>query len=98
MMVRLSDDAERDLVAGIAFYNQHGLEVGAYFRESILNDIAALEILGGVHAQRHGFHCMPAKRFPFAIYYAMADLVVSVMAVLDERRNPQWIEQRLKPR
>ncbi len=98
MIVQLSDDAECDLVAGIAFYNQHGLEVGTYFRESILNDVAALEIVGGVHAQRHGFYCMPAKRFPFAIYYDLTDQVVSVIAVLDERRDPKWIEQQLKPR
>ncbi len=98
MIVRLSDDSERDLVAGIKFYNRHGPEVGAYFRESLLSDIASLEILGGVHALRHGFHCMPAKRFPFAIYYTVTEQIVSIIAVLDERRNPRWIEQRLKNR
>lgn len=96
MIVTLSDDAERDLRDGIAFYDQHGREVGGYFLDSITADLRSLCVLGGVHAKRYGFHCMGAKRFPYAVYYFVAGDIVSVVAILDERRDPDWIERRLK--
>lgn len=39
---------------------------------------------------------MPAKRFPFAIYYAVSNDTVYVVAILDERRDPEWIRRRLE--
>lgn len=96
MKIVVSCDAERDLSDGIAFYDQNGTEIGDYFRRSLLADLQALTVLGGIHSKRFGYHCMPAKRFPFAIYYTMIDLTVSVVAILDERRDPDWIEYRLK--
>lgn len=71
MNVQLSDDAEVDLAVGIDFYGGNGPEVGQHFLNSLLSDLRALEILGGVHPRRFGYHCMPAKRFPYAIYYSI---------------------------
>ncbi|HAN99413.1 MAG TPA: hypothetical protein DCQ98_19220 [Planctomycetaceae bacterium] len=93
--VLVSLEAQSDLVDGIAFYDANGSDVGDYFRHAILADLQSLSIFGGVHAKRFGFHCMPAKRFPFAIYYEVALGEVRVVAVLDERRDPNWIEARL---
>ena len=98
MRVQLLEKCLSDIAAGMKFYNRHGRDVGAYFRDSIFFDINSLEILGGVHGIRHGYHCMPAKRFPFAIYYDVSGDLVSVVAVLDERRNPTWIEKQMKNR
>lgn len=95
MIVKLSDDAERDLLDGLAFYDQHGREVGDYFLDSVTANLRSLCVLGGVHAKRHGYHCMCAKRFPYAIYYFVVGDVVSIVAILDERRDPDWVEQRL---
>jgi hypothetical protein len=61
VIVKLSDDAEQDLLDGIAFYDQHGRQVGDYFLDSITADLRSLCILGGVHAKRYGYHCMGAK-------------------------------------
>ncbi|MCA8992959.1 MAG: hypothetical protein KDA88_13305 [Planctomycetaceae bacterium] len=96
MNVQISSDAERDIIQGIEFYSNNGVEVGDYFRDSLMSDLRALEIIGGVHAKRFGYHCMAAKRFPFAIYYTIHDSTVMVVAILDERRNPQWVANRLK--
>jgi len=41
------------------------------------------------------FHWTLAKRFPYAIYYTLADDLVSVHAVLDCRQDPKRIEERL---
>lgn len=95
MRVELSDDAEQDLLVGIAFYDQQEKGVGDYFLNAMASDLRSLSVLGGVHAIRFEYHCMPAKRFPYAIYYFMNDDVVRVVAILDERRNPDWIKDRL---
>ena len=96
MIVQLSDDAERDLVNGIAFYDARDRQAGDYFFESLTTDVRSLAVLGGVHSMLHGFHCMSASRFPFAVYYEVRSDVVLVVAILDERRDPEWIADRLR--
>ncbi|MDI6794613.1 MAG: hypothetical protein QME81_17390, partial [bacterium] len=39
-----------------------------------------------------------SNRFPFAIYYRIDNNMVLVYAVLDCRRNPAWIKDRLTER
>lgn len=41
-------------------------------------------------------HRAMAKRFPFTIYYDLCDGLVTVVAVLDCRQNPDSITERLK--
>jgi len=36
-----------------------------------------------------------SKRFPFAVYYRVENAIVRVYAVLDCRRDPSWIRDRL---
>lgn len=95
MIVMISDDAEVDLVDGVAFYDQHGLEIGDHFCNSLLEDVQSLSVVGGVHSQRFGYYCKAAKRFPYAIYYTIDETTVFVVAILDERRDPNWIKRRL---
>ncbi|TWT72654.1 type II toxin-antitoxin system RelE/ParE family toxin [Crateriforma conspicua] len=96
MIVQLSDDAERDLLAGIVFYDANDRPAGDYFFESLTADLRSLAVLGGVHSMRHDYHCMSASRFPYAVYYEVRSDVVLVVAILDERRNPDWIAERLR--
>ena len=96
MIVRLSDDAELDLLRGLAFYDSAGGNVGDHFLDSLTANVRSLSSLGGVHSKRFGYHCMCASRFPFAIYYTIEGDTVLVMAILDERRNLKSIADRLK--
>jgi hypothetical protein len=41
---------------------------------------------------------MYAKRFPYTIYYTIAESKALVAAVLPMRSNPDWISEQLKPR
>ena len=95
MIVLISDDAEIDLADGVAFYDQHGPEIGDHFCSSLLADVQSLSVVGGVHAKRFGYYCMAAKRFPYAIYYTIDETTAFVVAILDERRDPKWIQRRL---
>jgi hypothetical protein len=44
----------------------------------------------------NGTHKMIARRFPYAIYYRINRETVEVHAIIDCRRSPDWIRQRLK--
>jgi hypothetical protein len=55
-----------------------------------------LGLYAGIHSRKtKDFHWMLSKRFPYAIYYTMADDLVAVHAVLDCRQDTARIEERL---
>ena len=55
-----------------------------------------MRIYAGVHrkAYKH-YHRLLSKRFPFAVFYTCEDDVVFIHAVVDCRKEPAWIRQRL---
>jgi len=42
------------------------------------------------------YHRLLSKRFPFAVYYRVENDTVLVYAVLDCRRNPAWIRNKME--
>lgn len=98
MNVVILEDAAGDLESGAQFYESCETGVGDYFFDSILSDLDSLVLFAGVHPIYFGFHRMLSKRFPFGIYYEVEDDVVYVYAILDLRRNPLWIRNRLRER
>ena len=67
------------------------------FLDSLYADVDSLVLYAGIHPKPDGrLHRALAKRFPFAIYYDFKDSVVTVVAVLDCRRDPASIVERLK--
>jgi len=95
--VTILDVAERDLEEGYHFYERQSLGLGVYFLDSLYSDIDSLAYYGGIHRQVFGYHRLLSRRFPFAVYYRVLAGSVLVTAVLDCRRNPSWIRQRLMP-
>ena len=95
MNVRILDEAKQDLLDGYRFYERQSEGLGDYFLDSLSADIDSLQIYGGIHAWEFGYHRLLATRFPFAVYYKIENDVVRVYAVLDCRRDPAWIRQRL---
>lgn len=96
MIVRTSSDAEADIAEGYWFYERQAQGLGDYFRACIVADIDSLAFFGGIHEISYGYHRMLAKRFPFAVYYERQGDVVTVVAVLDARRDPSWTRDRLQ--
>lgn len=96
MRVQVLDEATRDLADGYRFYEHQAEGLGDYFLDSIWSDINALRLYAGVHAVYHGCHRLLSKRFPFAVYYRIEDRIARVRAVLDCRRDPEWISERLR--
>lgn len=95
MLVRILDEARKDLEQGASFHEAQLPGLGAYFLDSLFSDVDSLLIYAGVHVRAHGFHRFLSRRFPFAVYYLVDNDVVSVYAVLDCRRNPK--ENREQP-
>ena len=95
MIIEISSDALLDLEEGFAFYQRQSEGLGAYFISCLTSDIEALAYSGGIHEVVNGHYRALSKRFPFCIYYDIEDDTLIVVAVLDARRNPLWIRQRL---
>ena len=96
MRIRISRAASEDLLKGHEFYERQQQGIGGYFLDSLYADIDALLLYGGMHPKPIGrLHRAMAKRFPFAIYYDLKDDLVTVVAVLDCRQNPESIVERL---
>jgi len=94
--IRLLESAKEDLRAGYWFYERQSVGVGEYFLDCLQSDLRSLQIYAGIHARAEGFFRMLAKRFPYAIYYLVNHVRVDVYAILDCRRDPNWIEARLR--
>jgi hypothetical protein len=95
MRIRILTPAEKDLQEGYGFYESQCPGLGSYFLDSLYSDIDSLAYYGGIHQVVFSYHRQLSKRFPFAVYYRIIDDVVVVFAVLDCRRNPSWIRERL---
>ena len=95
MRIEILDEAEQDLVDGFAFYERQSKGLGDYFLDSIFSDVESLYLYAGIHPLHFGYHRLLAKRFPFAIYYRIQNEVIRVYAILDCRRDPAWIRDRI---
>jgi hypothetical protein len=49
--IEILPEAQEDLIAGFRFYEHQAPGLDSYFRESILSDVDALTVVGGVHAK-----------------------------------------------
>jgi len=95
VQVRILSSAECDLEEAYWFYERQSQGVGTHFLDSLYSDIDSLEFSGGIHRVIFGYHRYISRKFPYAVYYRIDDDVVLVMAVLDCRRDPRWIAERL---
>lgn len=96
MIIEIREEAREDLIAGFQFYEEQAAGLGQYFLDCIFTDVDALRQFAGVHEFVDGYQRMLAKRFPFAIYYAISGESVRISAILDCRRDPDWVSRRLK--
>ena len=88
-------EAQEDLIDAYWFYENQGEELGTYFISSLMADIDRMEFLGGGHAIHFDRHRMVASVFPYSIFYLVENGEVNIQAVIDNRRNPEWISERL---
>lgn len=95
LSIQVLAEAQNDLESGRQFYENQTLGVGDYFWDSLISDIESLKIYAGIHAKTFGFYRMTSKRFPYSIYYDLMGNSVFVVAVLPEKRNPDFLYKKL---
>ena len=98
MIVGISAGAESDLAEAFWFYEGQSQGLGDYFRACLIADIESRVFLGGIHEGEHGYHRALSKTFPFGIYYRIRQDQLTIVGVLDLRREPQWIRESLDRR
>ena len=97
MKIKILDLAERDLIEGFRFYEAQEVGLGSYFLTNLYADIESLKLYAGVHEKIFkGYHRLLSRRFPFAVFYTLEKNLVSIHAVVDCRRNPAWVRERLR--
>ncbi|MDP0500535.1 MAG: type II toxin-antitoxin system RelE/ParE family toxin [Verrucomicrobiota bacterium JB022] len=96
MKVIVLPPARRDLDEAYSFYEEQSRGLGGYFVSSVLADFRVLSGTAGTHRRIYGAHRLLTRRFPYAIFYAVEDGVVSVLAVLDCRMDPRRMAERLR--
>ena len=92
------EDAADDLAAGRNFYDKQEPGIGQYFWDSLISDIESLTIYAGAHQRYFGLFRLLSKRFPYAVYYEVAESIAYVIAVLPVRRDPVWVLQQFEDR
>ena len=98
MRLRLLSSAALDLRTGFAFFEEQEQGLGAYFLESILEDLKSLKTNAGIHSRVLGYHRKVASVFPFGIYYRCSGNEIAVVAILDSRQHPKLIRRSLRNR
>ena len=97
MKVKYLKSAKQDLIDGFNFYDSQEKGLGLYFLETLYSDIDSLKLFPkrySIHLEQ--YHRMLSTRFPYAIYYKIAKDDIQIYAVIDCRRNPDWIKTKLK--
>jgi hypothetical protein len=95
--IHISSDALADLNEGYLFYEAQESGLGEYFSDSLKSDIEGLKITGGIHRLAYRDYRRALSRiFPYAIYYSMEGQTITIWAVIDCRRHPEWISNHLE--
>ncbi|MBN2685660.1 MAG: hypothetical protein JXR40_10300 [Pontiellaceae bacterium] len=95
MTIQILHDAELDLLEGYAFYENQVAGLGDYFLDSVFADIDSLNLFSGAHEIRFGYHRLLTRRFPFSVFYRVNAEGIELWAVLDCRKKPENIRDRL---
>jgi hypothetical protein len=95
--VRISEDALQDLNDGFLFYEAQETGLGDYFAACLRADIEGLKVSAGVHRVAHrDYHRLLSKVFPYGIFYTVEKECAVVWAVIDLRKDPAWIREKLE--
>lgn len=95
--VRISQDAAQDLNDGYSFYEAQEAGLGDYFASCLQADIDRLKISAGIHRVVYSsYHRLLSRVFPYGIFYTVEGDHAVVWAVIDLRKNPDWIREKLK--
>jgi hypothetical protein len=95
--IEISEDAQADLNEAFVFYEAQAPGLGDYFIACLRADIEGLKVSGGAHRVVYAdYHRLLSKVFPYGVFYTMERGNAVVWAVLDLRRDPEWIREQFR--
>lgn len=98
IQIRLSNEARLDLNEGFWFYETQEPGLGEYFASCLRADIEGLRFTAGTHRLVYAdYHRLLSRVFPHGIFYTFEQNCAVIWAVIDLRRNPEWIRKKLNP-
>ncbi|MCZ7636542.1 MAG: type II toxin-antitoxin system RelE/ParE family toxin [Verrucomicrobia bacterium] len=93
----MSADALADLNDGFLFYEAQQAGLGDYFATCLRADIEGLRVYAGIHRVVYrDYHRLLSRVFPYGIFYTIEGDTAVIWAVIDLRRDPEWIRARLR--
>jgi len=96
IQVEISGDAFDDLGDGFWFYESQETGLGDYFSSCLRADIDRLKISGGIHrCVYRDYRRLLSNVFPYAVFYTFEKDTATVWAVIDCRRDLDWIRRHL---
>ena len=97
MKIKIPRSAKKDFLDSYHFYEAQQQGIGSYFIEALSADIESLKLYAGIHpVYFEKYHRLLSKRFPFTVYYQVKDEEILIYAVVDCRRNPAWVREKLQ--
>ena len=94
--IQISDEALHDLNEGFLFYEAQQNGLGDYFVACLRSDIEGLRISAGIHRSVfRDYRRLLSRVFPYGIFYTSSSAEAIVWAVIDLRREPDWIREKL---
>jgi plasmid stabilization system protein ParE len=97
MKIRLLSPARQDILDAALFYDRQDPGLGLRFYRAVERAIDELVWQAGIHSRVGPRHMVKHVRtFPYAIYYHIEDGEIRVIAILDERRDPDLLTGRLQ--
>jgi hypothetical protein len=93
--IEILPEAQGELDDGYWFYERQRVGLGEYFLSSVTSDIRSLQLFAGIHLRVGHVFRMLTSRFPYSVFYFFDEETINVIAVVDNRRDPRWISDRL---
>ena len=96
MQLKISEEAVQDLNEGFLFYEAQETGLGDYFVSSLRSDIERLKFSAKIHRIIYkDYYRLLSRVFPFGIFYTVEQKSIVIWAVVDLRRDPDWIKEKL---
>lgn len=88
--------AELEIAAAVDYYESRRPEWGRQFLQRFRQGLHSIQQMPGSFRIFDGvYHCYSMIQFPFGIVYSFNDEIIEIIAVIDQRRGPQFWKDRL---
>jgi hypothetical protein len=95
MKVVFSTAFKRDLLEAEVHYNEISKRLCEDFRLRVQETALLIERQeGGDHVGPHGFPSRKCRPFPYIVYYQKSESVIYILALIHEKRHPEYLAQR----